>query len=350
MLAKKLDGNKVKCLACRRYCVLGEGQAGFCGVRWNDCGRMVLGVYGRAAAVCVDSVEKKPLFHFLPGSTIYSVGTFGCNFACSFCQNWDLSQAPQAARELHPVEWRNYFENIIQACSRLSPAQAVEGALAAGCKSIAFTYNEPTIFAEYALDVMKLARRKGLKGVFVTNGFESPECWKAIWKGIDAVNIDLKSFSDGFYGKTCKALGGLEAVKSSIALAKKLGLWVEVTTLLIPGQNDSAEEIMQAAEWLASVDEEMPWHVTAFHPDYKMNNVACTPYEKLVEARKVGLQAGLKHVYCGNVSSEYSNCETTFCAKCGKELIRRQGFEVTENNVEKGKCAYCKYKVKGIWN
>jgi pyruvate formate lyase activating enzyme len=348
MLAKKLSGKIVKCLACARYCQLADGQAGFCGVRVNEGGKLKLIVYGKPCAVWVDPIEKKPLFHFLPGTRSYSLGTFGCNYACVFCQNWDISQAPAEARFRDPARWRDYFKQLVDKLEELPPEKVVENAINAGAASISFTYNEPTIFTEYAIDVMKLAKKKGLKGVYVTNGYETKECWDALKGYIDAANIDLKAYNLNFYNKLCK-VPEFETVKESIVYAKKLGIWVEVTTLLIPGENDNQNELMEEAKWLASVDKEMPWHVTAFHPDYKMLEKEPTPPETLIRAREIGKAAGLKHVYCGNVPFTYAHYETTFCPNCNKELITRVGFSVTSNNVIDGKCKFCNQKISGVW-
>lgn len=348
MLAKSLGDGVVRCLACNRYCVIKEGSAGFCGVRANVKGKLTLTVHSKPAAVWVDPIEKKPLFHFLPGSSSFSLGTYGCNFACDFCQNWDLSQAPAELRAKDPSKWMGYFKNLVDKVEAWPPERVVDEAIKNGCKSISFTYSEPTIFTEYALDVMKLARKKGLKGVYVTNGYESPECWKAIKGHIDAANIDLKAYNQRFYTKLCK-VPNFEKVKESILLAKKLGIWVEVTTLIVPGWNDDEGELNEEAKWLASVDPLMPWHVTAFHPDYKMRDTQETPPETLVKARAIAEMAGLKYVYCGNVSLAYSEYETTSCHKCGKTLISRYGFNVTENNVSDGACKNCKEKIPGIW-
>ncbi|MFH1257512.1 MAG: AmmeMemoRadiSam system radical SAM enzyme [Candidatus Micrarchaeota archaeon] len=347
LLWRKDVASEIKCLACRRYCKIREGEAGFCGVRANENGKLKLLVHSRPCSVWADPVEKKPLYHFLPGTTIYSIGTFGCNFACSFCQNWDISQAPQHLRIEKKREWKAHFEKLVAKCRFLPPEDAVSEAIANNCKSIAFTYNEPAIFTEYAIDVMKIAKKKGLKGVYVTNGYESRECWDAIKGSIDAVNIDLKAFNEKFYLQ----LSGVpkwEGIKDSIAYAKKLGIWVEATTLLIPGWNDDAQELKAAAKWLASIDEELPWHVTAFHPDYKFQDAPPTPTGTLEKAREIGIKAGLKHVYCGNVRSK-REYETTFCPKCKEALIVRDGYSIIENKMKSGKCIKCNYKLKGIW-
>jgi len=348
MLAKKCDGGKIQCLACRRYCTIPDGNAGFCGVRMNEGGKLRLSVYGKPAAVWVDPIEKKPFFHFLPGSRSYSIGTFGCNFACSFCQNWDLSQAPQEARMRDPGRWKDYFARLLEGVPKLPPEEAVANAIGNGCKSISFTYNEPTIFTEYALDIMKIAKKKGIKGTYVTNGYESHECWDRLAGSIDAANIDLKAYNQRFYTELAR-VPHFELVKDSIEYAKKKGIWVEITTLIIPGWNDKLDELKAEAEFLASVDPDMPWHVTAFHPDYKMMDANPTPPEILIKAREIGKMAGLKYVYCGNVGAGYSDYEGTDCPKCGKRLVSRIGFNVSENNAAGGKCRFCKTKISGIW-
>lgn len=348
MLCKDAGKGLIQCLACRRYCKIPEGQAGFCGVRANEGGKLRLTVYGKPCAVHIDPIEKKPLFHFLPGSRSFSIGTFGCNYSCSFCQNWDISQAPHDARQKEPQKWRSYFQKLVDMCEEWPPERVVDEALRQGCKSISFTYNEPTIFTEYAIDVMKLARKKGLRGVYVTNGYESEECWDAIKGHIDAANIDLKAYNKRFYRELCK-VPDFEPVKESIIYARKKGIWVEVTTLIIPDWNDNEDEIRAEAEFLASVDPEMPWHVTAFHPDYKLLDREPTPPESLIRARKLGMMAGLRHIYCGNVPYSYSDYETTACPSCGKAIIRRSWFAVTEYGLSDGKCRFCKSAVKGVW-
>jgi pyruvate formate lyase activating enzyme len=347
-LFRKLEGESLECIACRRNCIIPRGFAGYCGVRENEKGELNLLVYGKLSSVCVDPVEKKPLFHFLPGTNVFSIGTLGCNFSCAFCQNWDISQVPNNLRQANIGKWRSQLKTLVDACHNLRPLDAVNCALDSGCKSIAFTYNEPTIFAEYAIDVMKEAgkstRGRKLKGVFVTNGFETRECWRALKGLVSAANIDLKAFSKGFYKELCGA--SIDGVMDSIEYARKLGFWVEVTTLLIPGKNDSLKELKEGAEWLCSIDSEMPWHVTAFHPDYRMHEKS-TPNETLLKAREIGLKAGLKHVYCGN--AWLPDCEKTFCPGCGASLIEREGFAVTKNELVSGKCPECGFAVKGIW-
>ncbi|MBU0590699.1 AmmeMemoRadiSam system radical SAM enzyme [Candidatus Micrarchaeota archaeon] len=347
-LFKELENKKIQCIACNRRCVISPGDAGFCGVRANENSKLKLTVYGKPCAVWIDPIEKKPLFHFLPGTKSFSIGTFGCNFSCDFCQNYDISQAPQDARMQNPKGWKGYFEELVGRCNSLPPEIAVQAALHNGCKSISFTYNEPTIFTEYALDVMEIAKPRGLKGIYVTNGYETIECWDTIKGKIDAANIDLKAYNQKFYTKLCK-VPDFRHVKESIEYAKKIGIWVEVTTLLIPGWNDKENELKQEAEYLASVDPEMPWHITAFHPDYKMTDGKRTPPETLVRVREIGFEAGLKHVYCGNLLGKYAEYENTICPKCGKKIIQRSGFEVLEASIVDGRCRHCKNNIRGVW-
>lgn len=264
------------------------------------------------------------------------------------CQNWDLSQAPQEARARGGSRWMEYFKDIVSKVEEWPPERVVEAAIKNGCRSISFTYSEPTIFTEYALDVMKVARKKGLKGVYVTNGYESKECWDAIKGHIDAANIDLKAYNQRFYTELCK-VPDYTKVKDSILYARKKGIWVEVTTLLIPGWNDDERELSDEAKWLASVDPLMPWHVTAFHPDFKMRDTEPTPPETLVRAREIGKMAGLKYIYCGNLSLPYSEYEATDCHNCGKRIITRYGFSVDQNNAPAGRCRFCKAELPGIW-
>ena len=345
----KKEGKILRCNACNHRCMITEGHAGICGIRSNDNGKFNLSVYGRPCAIWIDPIEKKPLYHFLPGSKSFSIGTFGCNFGCDFCQNSDISQAPKEARQRDPKRWREYFEKMLENLQELPPKGAVETALANKCKSISYTYNEPTIFTEYAMDIMDEAkkRKSNLKHVYVTNGYETDECWDLLKGKLDAANIDLKSFNDTFYRNVCKAT--LEPVLNSIKFAKKTGMWVEVTTLLIPDKNDNPDELRQAAEFLAGIDKEMPWHITSFHPEYKMLDTKATPPESMIKAREIGLDAGLKHIYLGNLQGTYSNYETTICPKCKKTAINREGFSLIENNIIDGKCRFCKYKIKGIW-
>lgn len=310
---------------------------------------MFLTVYGKAIAVNVDPIEKKPLFHFQPGSAIYSLATIGCNFACAFCQNWQISQATRLARgqAKNAVAASRALDELAEKGIDLTPEQIVENAFAEGCKSIAFTYTEPTIAFEYARDTFELARKRGLKTVFVSNGFNSRESVEALAPVLDANNIDLKSFREEFYRDVCKAR--LQPVLDSIRAFHEKGVWIEVTTLVIPGFNDSRDELAQIAGFLASVDKRIPWHVTAFYPEYKMLSTPPTPPQKLLEARDIGLRAGLEFVYVGNVFTP--EAEGTFCPKCKTKIIDRIGFEsrVEALDAKRGACAKCGEKIPGVW-
>ncbi len=281
ILYKKIKNNLVQCQACAHYCAIKEGKTGKCGVRQNVGGRLQLLVYGRPVGLQVDPIEKKPLYHFLPGTKILSFGTFGCNFKCEFCQNWDMSQT-------YAELTQNY-----------TPEEIVALAVKYKTPSIAYTYNEPAIFAEYARDIMVLAQDRGLKNVWVSNGYFSKETLEYIGPYLDAINIDLKSFSDEFYQKICGA--HLQPVLETIKRVHKRGIHQEITTLLIPGENDSDKELKQIAEFITFVDKNIPWHISRFHPDYKMLDKDITPYGSLTRAREIGLKAGLKYIYLGNI-------------------------------------------------
>ncbi len=346
-IIEKLADRSIRCKACNRYCLIPEGHSGYCGVRVNEAGNFKLLVYGRPCAAWSDPIEKKPLFHFLPGTYSYSIGTLGCNFSCKFCQNYDISQAPHEARGRDPGGWRAYFEKQVMGYNELLPQKVIENALSAKCKSIAFTYNEPTIFSEYALDIMQVGSGSGLKYIYITNGYESSECWDKLKGNLDAANIDLKAFTDKFYNELCGA--ELEPVLKSIKTAKSIGIHTEITTLIIPGWNDSEDELYSIAEFLKDIDPKMPWHVTAFMPHYKMRDTPPTKAETLLKAQAIGKEAGLEYVYVGNVPLSYQDYESTYCPSCRRVLIKRSGFSVLENNVLDGKCRFCSRKIEGVW-
>lgn len=281
----KKEGANVRCLACSHKCLISEGNTGICGVRKNEKGKLYLLVYGKVASANVDPIEKKPLYHFLPGSKAFSIGTVGCNFKCDFCQNNDISQ------------FREFYGDKILGES-LEPRQIVQKAIRTGCKSVAYTYNEPAIFIEFVKDTAKLAKKKGLKNVFVTNGFFSSECFNFIKNYIDAMNIDLKAFSEEFYARLCKAR--LKPVLETIKRVHHAGIHVEITTLVIPGENDSDEELEKIAKFIASVSKNIPWHISRFFPQYKLMYRPITPMATLERAYKIGKKY-LKYVYMGNV-------------------------------------------------
>ena len=331
MFYEKLEDKLVNCNLCSHRCrKIADSKRGICGVRENRGGKLYSLVYGRVVARSVDPIEKKPLFQFLPGSTSYSIATVGCNFRCGNCQNFDISQLPKERKVIVRPE--------------TSPEEIVLAAKRNNCKSIAYTYSEPTIFFEYALDVAKLAKKEGLKNVFVTNGYITKEALKEIAPYLDAANIDLKSFSDNFYKNNCGSR--LKPVLDSIKLHKNLGIWTEITTLIIPTLNDSEEELQKIAEFIKEVGEDTPWHITQFHPMYKLPDLPRTPVATLRKARQIGLEAGLRYVYEGNVLGE--NGENTYCPNCGKTLIQRFGYSIQENKIKDSKCTYCGAKIDGV--
>ncbi|MEK6660102.1 MAG: AmmeMemoRadiSam system radical SAM enzyme [Campylobacterota bacterium] len=335
-LSKKLSSGKILCEACAHACKLEEGEYGICGVRRVEGGELKLLVYGLAAAVNIDPIEKKPMFNFLPASRAFSFGTVGCNFSCKFCQNFDISQYPK--EHAHRIVGRE-----------LSPEKIVELAIENGCLSIAYTYNEPIVFFEYTYDTAKIAHEKGLKNIYVTSGYETRKAIDLLAPYIDGMNIDIKGFTDEFYKEICGAR--LKPVLEAVKYAHERGIWVEITTLLIPGKNDSDEEIRGIAKFIASVDTSMPWHLSAFHPTYKMLDVPRTPESTLLRAYKIGMEEGLKYVYIGNVDNE--DYESTYCPNCKKRVIDRSGNigQFVTNELDKnGTCPYCSYKLEGVWH
>ena len=332
MFYEKLDDKIVKCNLCSHRCPrIADSKRGICGVRENRDGKLYSLVYGRIAARSVDPIEKKPLFNFLPGSKSYSIATVGCNFRCDNCQNYDISQLPK--------------ERGIIVGQDVSPEEIVLAAKLSNCESIAYTYSEPTIFFEYAYDTAKHAKKEGIKNVFVTNGYITPEALKEISPYLDAANIDLKSFSDEFYRKICGAR--LKPVLDSIRLYKSLGIWTEITTLIIPTLNDSEEELRKIAEFISEVGEDTPWHISQFYPTYKLIDLPRTPVATLRKAREIGLEAGLKYVYEGNVPGE--DGENTYCPNCGKLLIHRFVYHIKENKIKNSACTYCGAEIDGVY-
>ncbi len=335
-LSKKLKSSKILCEACSQACILDEGEYGICGVRKVEDGELKLLVYGIAAAVNVDPVEKKPMFHFLPQSQVFSLGTVGCNLSCSFCQNHQISQYPKE----HQMKI---------AGQKLPPKRIVELAIENGCQSIAYTYNEPIVFFEYTYDTAKLANEKGLKNIYVTSGYETHKAIDLLEPYIDGMNIDIKSFRDEFYKDICGAR--LKPVLECVEYAHKKGIWIEITTLLIPGKNDSDEEIRDIAKFIASVDPYIPWHLSAFHPTYKMLDAPRTPASTLLRAYNIAKEEGLKYIYVGNIDD--FDHESTYCPKCEKRVIEREGHigEYVTNKLDKnGSCLYCGYEIEGIWS
>ena len=334
-LSKKLKTGKVLCEACSQACVLEDDEYGICGVRKVENGELKLLVYGIAAAVNVDPVEKKPMFHFLPKSKAFSIGTVGCNLSCKFCQNYSISQYPKENN--HEIIGRE-----------LPPEKIVELSIENGCDSIAYTYNEPIVFFEYTYDTAKLAHEKGLKNIYVTSGYETHKSIDLLSPYIDGMNIDIKSFSNEFYKEICGAR--LKPVLETVKYAHEKGIWIEITTLLIQGKNDSDEEIREIAKFIASVDTSIPWHLSAFHPMYKMLDVPRTPASTLRRAYKIGQEEGLKYLYVGNIDDE--DYESTYCPGCSNRVIDRRGYigEIVVNELdENGACPHCNYKLEGVW-
>jgi len=330
MLYEKLPEGKVRCNLCAHRCVIADGKKGICQVRENRGGTLYSLVYGRTIIQHVDPVEKKPLFHFHPGSTAYSIATPGCNFRCHWCQNWDISQM---------VHDRHFIMG-----EEASLEQVVAAAQKADCRSIAYTYTEPTIFFEYAYDTARLAHEAGLANLYITNGYMTEEMLETFQPYLDAANVDLKAFRDKTYRKYVGAR--LQPVLDTMKVMKRLGIWLEVTTLVIPGINDDEGELKDAADFVANeLGVDTPWHISRFFPAYKMTDVFPTPVETLNRAREIGLEAGLRYVYVGNVPGEAN----TVCHKCGQILIRRLGYRILENRVQpNGRCPNCGMPVAGV--
>lgn len=332
MLYEKQDDRTVRCRLCAHGCVIKPGKRGICGVRENQAGRLVSLVYGRTISANGDPIEKKPLFHFQPGSISMSIATVGCNFKCRHCQNSDISQMPVDRGQIMGTD--------------MAPSEVVRKAKNLGASSISYTYTEPTIYFEYALETAMLATEAGLKNVFVTNGYMTEAALKTIGGHLSAANVDLKSFRDDFYRKVCGAR--LEPVKETIGRMKEAGVWVEVTTLLIPGYNDDSGELEELAGWLAGVGPDIPWHISRFHPTYKLTDAPSTPASAIHRAREIGLKAGLHYVYSGNIWGDTG--EKTYCHNCGNLLLDRVGFTVTRNALQEGACPDCSTPAAGVWN
>jgi pyruvate formate lyase activating enzyme len=330
MFYRKLDNSKVACFLCAQFCRIEPGKRGLCGVRENRDGTLLTLVYGKLIAQNVDPIEKKPLYHFLPGTRSYSIATVGCNFRCLFCQNADISQAPH--------EYKTIFGQDTHPDSVVGQAQKTR------CATISYTYTEPTIFMEYALDVARRAHEVGIRNVFVSNGYMSREALEGISPYLDAANVDLKAYTDHFYEEQCGA--HLKPVLKTLEELKKRGIWIEVTTLLIPGLNDSPDELRQLAGFLAELDPAIPWHISRFHPTYRLTDRPVTPRQRLHLAREIGFEAGLRYVYTGNVPGD--DGENTYCHKCKGLLIERFGFSIQRRAVKEGKCMQCGTPLGGV--
>ncbi len=328
----RLEDGRVQCDLCPRYCKLHEGQRGLCFVRGCKNGQIVLTTYGRSSGFVVDPIEKKPLNHFLPGTPVFSFGTAGCNLACKFCQNWDISKS----REIDTLADRAPPEKIARVAAQL------------GCRSVAYTYNDPVIFFEYALDTARACAERGLASVAVTAGYISEAPRREFFAHMDAANVDLKAFTDTFYWKLTG--GHLQPVLDTLRHIKhETDCWLEITTLLIPGLNDSDEELTRAAQWVVSeLGPDVPWHFTAFHPDYKILDRPPTPPETLRRAREIAMRHGVRYAYTGNVHDE--DGQSTYCHECGEKLIGRDWYVITAWNLdEQGRCRRCQTPCAGVF-
>jgi len=328
-----LDDQRIQCDLCPRFCRLHEGQQGLCFVRVNEGGKLVLTTYGRSSGYCIDPIEKKPLNHFLPGSAVLSFGTAGCNLACKYCQNWDISKS----REVDTL------------ADQAAPELIARAAKALGCRSVAYTYNDPVIFLEYAVDVARECRKLDIKSVAVTAGYICPEPAREFFSFMDAANVDLKSFNEDFYFKI--AGGHLQPVLDTLVyLKKQTNVWLELTTLLIPGQNDSDEEIDAMTHWVATeLGADVPMHFSAFHPDWKMLDIPPTPQATLSRAREIANKNGVRYAYTGNVHDPAGG--STVCHACGETLIGRDWYELLAWNLDsQGNCRYCGTACAGVFD
>ncbi len=325
----KLSNGLIQCNLCPNRCILSKGQIGLCKARQNIDGELYSLVYGKVSSAHVDPIEKKPFFHFMPGSKVYSISSTGCNLRCSFCQNWQISQV---------FPWEVQTKNM-------TPEEVVEEAIKSGSKIIAFTYNEPVISYEFMLDTAKLAKEKGLKTVVVSAGYINPEPLKELLNYIDAYKVDLKAFNEEFYQKLTG--GHLEPVLEAMKIIKEKGVWLEIVNLLIPGENDSEEEIRKMVRWIKeNLGDDVPLHFSRFYPMYKLKNLPPTPVETIIKARKIALEEGLKYVYTGNIS--YLEGEATYCPESGEVAIQRQGYFIVSNNLKEGFCPSGE-KIPGVW-
>lgn len=331
MFQQKVDNGFIKCLLCPHECIIAKGKTGKCRVRVNEEGTLYPLYYSRPAALSVDPVEKKPLYHLLPGSDTYSLSCPGCNFDCSFCQNSEIADASSYINS-------GYYSE------KHTPGQAVQNALTKGCRSISYTYTEPTVFFEYAYDTGIAGREKGLKNIFVTNGYISLPALRKASEFLDASNIDLKSSENSFYKKYCG--GKLFPVIETISEACSLGILVEVTTLIIPGVNDGDKQLRDLAGLIAGISADIPWHISAFHPAKKMMDIERTGVGSLNRACEAGLEAGINYIYTGNTAAQ----NNTLCPSCGKMLISRKGFRADMNKLDSGLCPSCLTKIPGIWD
>ena len=327
-----LEDGRIQCDVCPRYCKLHEGQRGFCFVRTCEGGEIVLTTYGRSSGFCVDPIEKKPLNHFLPGTAILSFGTAGCNLACKFCQNWDMSKS----REIDTL------------ADQASPERIAQVARELGCRSVAFTYNDPVIFMEYAMDVADACRERGVRAVAVTAGYMNAAPRAELYRHMDAANVDLKAFTERFYRHV--TLSHFEPVKETLRwLRRETDVWFEITTLLIPGENDGDEELREECDWIVEeLGPDVPLHFTAFHPDFKMRDKSPTPASTLLRAREIAHRAGIRYCYVGNVHDR--DGQTTWCSSCGAAVIRRDWHAILEYRLDGNHCARCGHEIPGVFH
>lgn len=328
------EGEAVRCLACAHRCLIRLGKSGICKVRWNHAGKLFV-PNGYVVGLHPDPIEKKPFFHVLPGSIAMTFGMLGCNFHCDFCQNWFTSQYARDPRSLRAVE----------SARLMSAEEVVKEALAYGAKSVVSSYNEPFITAEWAAEIFDVARQKGLRTGMVSNGYATVEALDYLTPRLDALKIDLKCFSDPGY----RSLGGVMAhVLETIHAAVARGIWVEIVSLIIPGFNDSERELYQMASAVAAVSVDIPWHVTAYHPDYE-SDAPATPAQTLIKAAEIGIEAGLRYVYAGNLPGRVNSYENTHCPACGKVIVERTGFRTRVVGIKDGLCVHCGARIPGIW-
>ncbi len=325
--------DKVRCELCSFRCLISPGKLGNCAVRQNIGGKLYSLNYYSVCSAGVDPIEKKPLYHFLPGSGSFSIACPGCNFKCDFCQNWQISQMAQSGGSLEG--------------SAYSPEAIIRAAIDSHCRSVAYTYTEPTIFMELASECGQLARKKGLKNIFVSNGYMTKEAVDFSRGWLDAINVDLKAFSENYYRRLCKAT--LKPVLETIEyIARNTDIWMEITTLIVPGENDSPEELMRIAEFIANLsDGEIPWHISRFYPNYKMDGIDATPGQTIMNAYEIAKSAGLKYVYIGNLATSIG--QNTACPSCGEILIERSGYKILKNSVKNGFCPKCNKKISGFF-
>ena len=327
---ERLDNNIVQCHICPRNCVIASGKRGYCGVRENQKGTLYTLSYGKLVAIHVDPIEKKPLFHFLPSTTAFSIATAGCNLKCKFCQNWEISQAKP--EDLH----YSYFE----------PAELVKKAKESGAPTIAYTYTEPTIFYEYMLETAKLAKKAGLRNVMHSNGYINEAPLRELAKYLDAANIDLKGFSDDYYKKLTD--GSLEPVLKSLRILKEEGVFIEITNLILSGFNDDEDSLIKMCLWIKeSLGADTPVHFSRFFPMYQLAHLNPTPADTLERTRQIAIDCGLNYVYIGNLPG--SEAENTYCPKCKKLLVERKGYFVLQDNLENGRCKFCGKEIAGVW-